>query len=243
MRTLNDVNHDIAALGRPICPGVVGILDPAVFARWKGERDAWRTANPTAEERYCLLLEEAESIEDAMLRSQRARVVARTSGVPPRTLAALSALKRLPLVESAEAWLGGSRAWLVLGGSVGTGKSVAAAHALTTAIARGKTGAWISATSFATVVGGFSGVAEAERFKHVDVMVLDDFGTEHLTSFTESVFFEVLAARHENGNRTIVTHNLDKPVLRQRLGSRLADRVAGSCTYIECAGESLRGKS
>lgn len=245
MRTFEEIRRDLAALGRPAHPSTSGdlrlVLNPKAIALWREELAAWRTANPQGEERYCLLLEELEAVEDFRLRQQHARRIVKGVGVPPVTLDALDNLKRLHVVEAAEAWLDGAKPWLVLGGSVGTGKSVAAAHALTKAIARRLSGAWCSASNFVTIVGGFSGQAEAERLKHVDVMVLDDLGTEHTTPFVASVFFEVLAARHENGNRTIITHNLTKEDLRKRLGVRLADRVANSCTYVECVGESMRG--
>ena len=155
MRTLEAIQKDIAALGRPVSPGAVGSLNPKTFAKWREEREAWRKANPGAEERYCLLLEEIEAVEDAMLREQKTRAVARASGIPRRTFDALATLKRLPVIESAEAWLDSPKAWLVMGGSVGTGKSVAAAHVLTRAIARGNSGAWTLAAGFATLVGGF----------------------------------------------------------------------------------------
>lgn len=243
MRTFEEIRRDITALRRPVCPGAVGIIDPGAHAQWKSEREAWRTANPGAEERYCLLLEEIEAVEDAKLRQQKRRSLGRDAGIPPLVLEDLAKLERLPVIEAVDAWLASPKGWLVLGGTIGTGKSVAAGYALTQSIAARKRGAWMSSSGFAAKVGGFSGVAEAERLKHIDVLVLDDFGTEHLNSFTEALFFEVLSARHENGVRTVITHNLDKPVLRQRLGSRLADRVVSSCAYVECSGESMRRKS
>lgn len=241
MRTLDEIRRDIAALKRPVCPGAVGIIDPSAFAKWREERDAWRAANPDGEERYCQLLAEIEEFESARARREHTQRLVNKLGIPPLPLSALAKLDRTPVVEGVEKWLDGEAPWLVLGGSTGAGKSVAAAHVLTRAVARGKSGAWRDAPGFATAVGGFSGQSEAEHLKHVDVMVLDDLGTEHLSPFVASVFFEVLAARHENGNRTVLTHNLSREDLRKRLGPRLADRVSSSCTYIQCTGQSLRG--
>jgi DNA replication protein DnaC len=268
MRTLEAIDADIARLGRPVHPSSRGgagdrpsrrlagmeLLERAALApdakvthswpkaigAWRESRDAWRVANPEGEERYALLLEEREEVELAMVRRRAAADNARQLAIPPHTRDALAAMRALPVTESAAAWVAGTKQWLVLAGAVGAGKSVAAAHALTLAAARGASGIWVSSAGLAVMVGGFGAVAECERLKHLDVMVLDDFGTEHLSSFAASVFHEVLAARHENGVRTIMTHNLRPDVFRARLGSRLADRVRSACVYVECSGASLR---
>lgn len=234
MRTLAQIDESIAALGRPTHPGCAGALNPVAVAAWRAKRDAWRAANPEGEERYALLLEEREATEAAMVRAQRSRD---TKGIPRRLARTLTALRDTPAMSGARAWLESEKHWLVLGGGVGVGKSVAAAFAL--AASPGK-GAWLTASGFVATLGGFEGQRECERIKHLDVVVVDDFGTEHLSEFAASVFHEVLAARHENENRTILTHNLRRDVLRQRLGSRLADRVASDCVYVECGGASLR---
>jgi DNA replication protein DnaC len=243
MRTLDAIDADIARLGRPVHPGCAGSLDPKAMRAWSESRDAWRLANPEGEERYALLLEEREAVEIAMVRNRAAASRAKQLAIPQRTRDALASMKSLPVTEAAAAWVAGAKQWLVLAGAVGTGKSVAAAHALTLSASQGRSGAWMSSTALAVTVGGFNGVSECERLKHVDVLVLDDFGTEHLSSFVEGVFFEVLAARHESGVRTILTHNLSRHAFRQRLGSRLADRVAADCDYVECTGASMRRAS
>lgn len=252
MRTIPEVQADIAKLGRPTHPASQGTLVPrslgqrhgswpGAIAKWREELELWKRNNPSGPERYELLLEEWESIERAMVKSKAARARVSECGVPKRVEAALCLAKPTFPLKAAEAWVDGPKQYLVLAGAVGTGKSVAAGHALVRLMERGVSGAWVAAGSIATIAGGFNGMAEMERLKHVDVLVVDDFGTEHLSSFAESVFFEMLAARHENENRTVFTHNLEKPVFRERLRSRLADRVASSCSYVECAGASLRG--
>jgi len=252
MRTLEAVDLDLKTLGRPVHPCAGGLQRPAArtnaitqpatawrhaLLHWRAARDAWRASNPEGEERYALLLEEREAIELETVRRQRRRV---TSGLPKRLADALVVLKPTDAMRGAEAWLASERHWLVLGGSVGVGKSVAAAWALEQS--PGAT-AWVTSAGFATLVGGFSGQAECERLKHVDVLCVDDYGTEHLSSFAEAVFHEVLAARHEDALRTVMTHNLSREDFRRRLGSRLADRIATDCVYVECAGASLRRAS
>jgi len=237
MRTLTEINADLRRLARPTHPGCAGALDPVAIAKWRAERDAWRAANPEGEARYELLLEEWEATEFAMVRARKSAPI---KGIPPEESAALAGMFATTATKGVDAWLKGSKRWLVIGGGTGVGKSVAAAYALATAPG---TGTWLSASRFVSMLGGFDGQAKCERVKHLDVVVVDDFGTEHMSDFAASVFHEVLAARHQNMNRTIITHNLKKPDLRARLGSRLADRVVSDCVYVECAGESLRRSS
>jgi DNA replication protein DnaC len=245
MRTVEAIDADLRALGRPMHPGVASITRPALVAEWRRDVAVWRGANPGGEERYALLLEELEAVEFARVannkRAARARDLAGRAGLPKLVRDALGTLERLPVLGHVEAWLSSGKAWLVLAGGVGTGKSVSAGYALTKA-AEADTVAWVTAAGFATAVGGFSGQGECERLKHVGVLVLDDVGTEHMSPFAASVLFEVLHHRHEDGRRTILTTNLDRASLRARLGERLADRVASDCHYVEVTGASLRGQ-
>ena len=43
--------------------------------------------------------------------------------------------------------------------------------------------------------------------------------------------------------RTIITMNLTKAEVRPRYGSRIADRLNAHAAVVECAGESMRGRS
>ena len=82
--------------------------------------------------------------------------------------------------------------------------------------------------------------AEGEALARTPLLVLDDYGTEHVSAFARSCWHQVLAARHEDERPTILTANLTRPQLREALGSRLADRIASDCTMLEFLGPSLR---
>ena len=246
MRTLAEIEAAIKALGRPTFPGVALATSKALIGPWRAAVAAWEASSPGISERYALLCEEREATEEAMAREtamrRRAASAVQKAGVPRLVVDALASLQRLPSVDAADAWLASGKPWLVFAGTTGTGKSTAAGHALAQVLAAGKAGAWVESGGFAQLVGGFDGYADMQRLKGVDLLVVDDFGTEHLTSYAQALFFEMLAHRHDDARRTILTTNLDRAALRMRLGSRLADRVASSCHYVECVGESLRGK-
>lgn len=242
MRNITDVDTDLRALGRPMHPGVACVTRPALIAAWRSEVCDWRTANPEGEARYCALLEEREAIEADAIRARAAVKQARELEMLPAKVrhALASPWPEVPFGK-VDLWLSSERAWLVLAGSTGAGKSVAAGHALVRAAAAGKSVAWADAAGFAREVGSFAGQELSERLKHVDVLALDDLGAEHMTPFAASVLFEVLHHRHEDGRRTIITTNLEREQLRDRLGPRLADRVANDCHFVVVTGESLRG--
>ena len=245
MRTQEQITADIRALGRPMHPGVASVTNPQLILAWRAERDAWRVANPGAEERHTLLCEEREAVELAQDRAKaqarRAEAWAADIGVPGLVRRALVAPQRNAALDAVDAWVAGTKPWLVLAGGTGTGKSVAAGYGLARLLGMRRRGGWVASVAFSGLVGGFDGQAELRRLQSLDVLVVDDFGTEHYSSFVEGLFFEVLAGRHEHGDlRTIITTNLDRAALRHRLGSRLADRVSHACSMVTCVGESMR---
>lgn len=235
MRAPELVRADMAALKRPSLP-VPG--SPAGIARWREDIAAWRDANPDGDARYEALLGELDAIDAALAAGRERESWGQRVGIPARTLrAALEARDEGP-VQLARTWVASGKPWLVLMGSVGTGKSVGAAWALLQL--RGSA-LWVSAAELATKAGGFSGAEFAERLKGVEVLVVDDVGTEHANDFAKAVMAEVLTFRHEQELRTIVTTNLAGDVFRARMGTRLADRIRSACVAREFGGASLRG--
>lgn len=244
MRTLEQIDADLKALGRPMHPGVASVTNPRLVPAWRVERDAWTALNPGGEERYVLLLEEREAVDVETARARWARAkandISRGVGVPELVRRELALNRPTPAFAGADKWLASDKPWLILAGPVGTGKSCAAGYALERSLKGQQTAAWISSSSISSSAGGFGGELQLRRLQCVDVLVVDDFGTEHLSPWAESVFHELLAARHENALRTVMTTNLSREAFRARIGPRLADRIAHACHFIECLGESLR---
>ncbi len=136
----------------------------------------------------------------------------------------------------------GRETLLVLAGSTGIGKSIAAAHAI-----GAKGGLWVNARSF-----------EAPKFDvgpatNANFLVLDDLGTEHVgeAGYANGRIAALLADRHSSERRTLATSNLrkksraetDPPQFTERYGDRLADRMNESGKYIGITGASLRVKA
>jgi DNA replication protein DnaC len=228
MRGRREIEDAIAALGRPR-------INPLELWRLGGrmpELEAWRAAHPGGDEVYAALLAELEAVE-AREREERASLaLLERLGAGVRVAEALAALRDTEAVRRASSWWAGRRCWLVLGGSTGVGKSVAAAS-----VAVQAPGArWLRADEVVRLeLDGRLG-----RYLEAPLLVVDDYGAEHRSSLGAGVWHRLLGARHELRRRSIITTNLTRPELRATLGDRLSDRIASDCEVVEVSGESQR---
>lgn len=136
---------------------------------------------------------------------------------------------------AASGFLSDPRGWLYLYGAAGVGKShLAAAVALAWAEAgRGRV-AYASVPKLLRFIrSGFrdgSGDARLSALQLVDLLILDDLGTEYHKngegfSHTDSVLFELINERYLYDRSTIITSNLEVGELEQRIGSRIRGKA------------------
>lgn len=251
MSRVGELSAAIDALGRPrlSLSGLRAIIDTGARAR------AWDEAHPVEAAAYRALVAELE-VESRKAEAQEAeRVhaerVLRTSaaklersGVGQRALAAAAEAKETDALLAVKRWLGdASRTWLVLCGAKGTGKSVAATWAVRHAITTGSTAAFRRSSELSKLSGFDAGAVELEALKRVDLLVLDDVGTETLTDWARAQLHELIDCRHEAYGRTVLTSNLQwrgASGLEARLGERIADRVAQAGLVVQVGGGSMR---
>lgn len=253
MRTPRIVELEAAldSLGRPALSlsGLREILATGQRAR------AWDESHPVEAAKYRALVAElevehrrvdameAERIQaERVLRTSAAKL--ERSGVGERALAAAAEPKETEALRAVRRWLGdASRTWLVLCGAKGTGKSVAATWAVRHAITTGSTAAFRRASQLAKLSGFEAGAMELEHLKRVDLLVLDDVGTETLTDWARSQLHELADTRHEAYGRTVLTSNLrwsGDSGLEARLGERIADRIAQAGMVVQVGGQTMR---
>ncbi len=143
-------------------------------------------------------------------------------------------------------------------GKVGTGKTYLC-HAI-----RGKNG-WPKFTPVHSVplllskmkatFGNQSGLTETENDiieelsglgKHNAwanaTLFLDDIGAEKPTEWAQQNLCLIIDQRYENMKKTIFTSNLSLDELSERLGERIASRIAEMCVIIELKGKDRRIK-
>lgn len=144
-----------------------------------------------------------------------------------------------PLV-AARKWWGSNVPMLILCGTTGTGKTVAAVS-----LVREHGGEIVRAIDLARRIDPWSdeikrGVRELRLDAHLSV--LDDLGAETDNSRAKEALYRYVEARLRTGARTVITANMPKADFRRLYGDRIADRLNGVAIALEFNGPSLRGK-
>lgn len=143
---------------------------------------------------------------------------------------------------------------LYLYGPVGTGKSGLAVAVANVAMAHG------NAVLYRTVPDLLDYIRQTfkpdndaqydevlDRIKEVDLLVLDDLGTERLTDWVLEKLYQIVDYRYRNDMRLIVTSNYPMQTLTRHFnaannqtGQRLVDRIVHLCALVQVAGTNLR---
>lgn len=136
---------------------------------------------------------------------------------------------------------------LLLYGTVGTGKTHAAACIANELINQGRP---CLVTNFARITNTLQGMFDGKQrylddFNRLDLLVIDDLASERDTSYMNEMIFNIIDARYRSGKPLIVTSNLTKAdimapgsIERQRIYSRLLEM----CVPIEVKGGDRRQK-
>lgn len=101
---------------------------------------------------------------------------------------------------------------------------------------------------FTRIRATYNGIGEEteqgiiEEYANTANLYLDDIGAEKATDWVIEILFRIIDERSENGRRTIFTSNFSLDELSERLGGRIADRIAGMCEIIHLPGDSRRLK-
>jgi hypothetical protein len=173
---------------------------------------------------------------------------------PPRALEAVLGgdLQATPALTAVREFSGGI---LVLSGSAGTGKTLAAVAGVHAYVSDpsmwtpgnknvpkfvGTMPVWISAGQLARV----------DHFKQQDVdhvakaefLVIDDLGAEFQDAkgFFGSLLDEVIDSRYSSMRPTVITTNLDTDGFKSRYGVRIVDRIREAGLFVKCGATSLR---
>lgn len=73
-----------------------------------------------------------------------------------------------------------------------------------------------------------------------DLLILDDLGTEPLSSFTVSWLYTCLNERHLKELSTVISTNLSLEELRDRYSERVFSRISGNYTLLKLIGKDIR---
>ena len=82
--------------------------------------------------------------------------------------------------------------------------------------------------------------ADVERYLNCDLLILDDLGTEMLTSFVQSAFYQIVNTRLARGKKTIISSNLTPDQIGARYGAAVQSRIEGEYELLPFVGEDIR---
>jgi DNA replication protein DnaC len=139
-------------------------------------------------------------------------------------------------LAAAARWAEGSKAFLLLLGGSGSGKTCAAVSILARP---GVRGSFIEAVALARM-SKFEDGGEWERMLRIPWLVVDDLGTEGLTKFFEERIFELVNRRQADGKRTVFTANLTLSEFKSRVGARIESRMRADIQATSCGDLDLR---
>ncbi len=87
----------------------------------------------------------------------------------------------------------------------------------------------------------YSGSSEKlDALLNCDLLVIDDLGTEFLSSFTQSLFYNIVNTRLLEGLPTIINTNLSFRELEERYTPRITSRFIGEYKLIKFFGNDIR---
>lgn len=141
-------------------------------------------------------------------------------------------------IRAARKWLESEKPFLVIAGSVGSGKTTAATWAV---MRSGMMARHIRASELASIAPFGESAGRWKALRDMRLLVIDDLGTEHPSEWWKSNFDGLIDARHGAKLRTIITTNLSPTQITDAYGLRISDRLRQSSIYAACGAQSLRG--
>jgi len=133
-------------------------------------------------------------------------------------------------------------------GTVGTGKSFLSICIAKEILDRGHSVIYFSSPALFEMLSEYSFDYNAKSELHnlyedlynCELLIIDDLGTEHTTTFVASQFFSCLNERKLRNRSTVINSNLDLEGLRNRYSDRIFSRIASDYSLIKLTGPDIR---
>ncbi len=82
--------------------------------------------------------------------------------------------------------------------------------------------------------------ALSKQFYEIPVLIIDDLGTEFVTSYTSAVLFDLINTRIQNKQSTIISSNLRMDELKEQYSERVQSRIFGEYKLLLFKGTDIR---
>ncbi len=81
---------------------------------------------------------------------------------------------------------------------------------------------------------------DADRCMNCDLLILDDVGTEMVTTFVQSALYQIVNGRLLAGRATLISTNLDPAGIGRRYSPQILSRLEGEYQILPFFGEDIR---
>lgn len=129
-------------------------------------------------------------------------------------------------------------------GDAGLGKTHLTLSIVSEVIKKGYLPVYASAENLFTSIESekFSGEGKGtyEQVLGCDLLVIDDLGSEMITSFTKSVLYNLVNTRLLSGKPTIINTNLTMKEIETKYTARISSRFIGEYDWNKFLGEDIR---
>ena len=78
------------------------------------------------------------------------------------------------------------------------------------------------------------------NLSEANILILDDLGAEKSSEFALQSLYVIIDQRYSEIRPTIITSNLSLGEIAEKVGDRIASRIAGMCKVIELKGKDRR---
>jgi DNA replication protein DnaC len=143
---------------------------------------------------------------------------------------------------------------LLITGTIGVGKTHQSYGVLRSVIATARIGKYLTRIHVPTweAIGaadmyasmrprnGVDTEAVMDRYRNVDVLMLDDLGAAKASEWVEEVTYRIISGRYDDMRSSIYTSNVPKDQIKHVLGDRIASRLAETCQIVTMTGPDRR---
>ena len=82
-----------------------------------------------------------------------------------------------------------------------------------------------------------------KKYSNIPFLVLDDLGVEKTSEWALQTLYIIINNRYSNCLQTVITSNFSIEEISEKLGDRIASRVAGMCKIVKLTGKDRRLKT
>ncbi|MEG2191963.1 MAG: ATP-binding protein [Oscillospiraceae bacterium] len=132
---------------------------------------------------------------------------------------------------------------LLMLGTAGLGKTHLACSIAKTCMEKGFTVMYSSSQSLFEQLeqARYTGEDLLSDILSCDLFILDDLGSENITPYCNSIFYNIVNTRMINGTPCIYTTNIGtQQLMSKRYGEKITSRLMGSCVRLAFVGNDIR---